>query len=131
MRSNTVTLIGNVDGIPETVPFSNGSRLVIFNLQTKEPRRDKSGKTSERCDRHRVVCFDAGKGFKLAARAENLAPGDIVIVQGALRSRSYEHNGRTYFVYEVEANDFRWLSDSEKSGRAAEETQNSLIQTAR
>lgn len=131
MRSNTVTLIGNVEGIPETVPFSNGNRLVIFNLQTKEPRRDKSGKTSERCDCHRVVCFDAGKGFKLATRAETLVPGDIVIVQGALRSRSYEHNGRTYFVYEVEASDFRWLNDSERSDSAADETHKSLIQSAR
>ena len=131
MRSNTVTLIGNVEGIPETVPFSNGNRIVIVNLQTKEPRRDKSGKTSERCDWHRVVCFDTGKGLKLASRAEGLTPGDVVIVQGALRSRSYEHNGRTYFVYEVEANDFRKLNDAERSERSSDETKNALTSAAR
>jgi single-strand DNA-binding protein len=87
---NRVTLLGNLGVDPELKVAQTGLAILQLRLATNEQQWDKEKQTStERTEWHDVILF--------GARAEGLAKvlkrGDQLLVEGALRTTSWEKDG--------------------------------------
>lgn len=81
---NSVSLIGNVGGDPETRVTTSGTRITSFSLATSQRWKDKNtGERKEKTEWHRIVCFN-GVGKSVEAI---VIKGQKVAVDGSLRRR--------------------------------------------
>jgi single-strand DNA-binding protein len=102
---NKVILIGRLGGDP-TVRQAGGSNVANFSIATSEKWTDKTGEKKERTEWHRVVVW--GKSADLAG--QYLAKGNLVYVEGKLRTRQWEDKeGHKQFTTEVQADSFRFM----------------------
>ncbi|MFN3195436.1 MAG: single-stranded DNA-binding protein [Chlorobiota bacterium] len=109
---NRVSLLGNLGRDPEIRTTPQGKQVCTLNLATTESYKDKSGNWQDTTDWHRVVMWDY-----LAERAgKYLSKGSKVLVEGKLKTRSYEdQSGTTKYITEVLARDMILL-DSRSGG---------------
>ena len=107
MAVNTVTVIGNLGGDPQTRSLPSGDSVANFSLATTERFKDRSGARQERTEWHRIVVFG-----KLADTcAQFLSKGRQVYVEGRLTTREYEAkdgSGKRYRT-EIVARQVRFL----------------------
>lgn len=87
---NRVTLLGNLGTDPELKVAQTGLAILQLRMATNEQQWDKEKQTAtERTEWHDVVVF--------GARAEGLSKvlkrGDTLLVEGALRTTSWEKDG--------------------------------------
>ena len=110
---NRVSLLGNLGRDPELRTTPNGNQVCTLNLATTESYKDKSGNWQDTTDWHRVVMWDY-----LAERAgKYLSKGSKVLVEGKLKTRSYEDSsGTTKYITEVLARDMILLDSRNDSG---------------
>lgn len=110
---NRVSLLGNLGKDPELRTTPNGNQVCTLNLATTESYKDKSGNWQDTTDWHRVVMWDY-----LAERAgKYLSKGSKVLVEGKLKTRSYEdQSGTTKYITEVVAKDMILLDSRNSSG---------------
>lgn len=112
---NKVILVGNLGKDPEVRALSNGSKIAKFSLATNENYRTKDGNWNERTEWHNITCWR-----NLAERAENtLNKGSQIYVEGKLRTNSYEKDGQTRYITEVEAEYFTILGARNQEGTSA------------
>jgi single-strand DNA-binding protein len=101
MYETTMTMIGRLATAVSGVNFNDGGLKATFRLASTERRFDRG--LQQWVDGSRlfltVVCWRALAEHVLAT----LGVGDPVIVQGRLRSREYEKDGRVHSVIEIEA----------------------------
>jgi single-strand DNA-binding protein len=98
MAVNTVTVIGNLGGDPQTRSLPSGNSVANFSLATTERFTDRSGARQERTEWHRIVVFG-----KLADTcAQYLGKGRQVYVEGRLTTREYEAKDGTGKRYRTE-----------------------------
>lgn len=94
---NSATLVGRLGADPEIKEVgdldSNGARKQVVNLSVATNRRykDKNGAQVEITDWHRIVIWNAG--LIRVIQAGLLCKGKLVLVQGEIRTRSYEQEG--------------------------------------
>lgn len=97
---NRVQLIGNLGKDPETKTFENGGSITNFSMATQESYFDKT--KNERVNLpaqwHNIKIGIPGLG-KVAQ--QYLRRGSQVYVEGSLQARSYEKDGVTRYVTEV------------------------------
>ena len=107
MAVNTVTVVGNLGGDPQTRSLPSGDSVANFSLATTERFKDRSGARQERTEWHRIVVFG-----KLADTcAQYLSKGRQVYVEGRLTTREYEAkdgSGKRYRT-EIVARQIRFL----------------------
>ena len=117
---NRVILVGNLGKDPEVRHTATGEPIVILNLATSESWRDKkTNEKKEATEWHKVVSYGPmGEGFASIARK-----GDSVMVEGKIRTRSYEKDGSKHYATEVIANLLRKVGKKEADGygRASED----------
>lgn len=118
---NTVTIIGNLTEDPELRYTSSG--IAVTSCRVAVNRRKFNRQTNE-WDDQLDGFFTVNAWRDLAENvAESLHKGDRVMVQGYIRSRSYEdRDGNTRWVTEIEADEIcpslRWATASlSKVGR--------------
>jgi single-strand DNA-binding protein len=107
MAVNTVTVIGNLGGDPQTRSLPSGDSVANFSLATTERFKDRSGARQERTEWHRIVVFG-----KLADTfAQYLSKGRQVYVEGRLTTREYEAKDGTgkHYRTEIVARQVRFL----------------------
>ena len=105
MALNKVLLIGNVGKDPEVRHFEGGGSVANFSLATTERYKDRNGETKDVTEWHNIVCWR-----QLADLAENyIRKGTQIYVEGKLRTRSYESNGATRYVTEIQADSIQLL----------------------
>lgn len=93
---NKVSLIGNVGKDPEIKTFDNG-KVATFTLATSEKYKDRNGNQREETEWHTIVAYG-----KLADIVERLVhKATKMYVEGKLKTRSWEANGRTAYKTEV------------------------------
>jgi len=98
MAVNTVTVIGNLGGDPQTRSLPSGDSVANFSLATTERFKDRSGARQERTEWHRIVVFG-----KLADTCgQYLSKGRQVYVEGRLTTREYEAKDGTGKRYRTE-----------------------------
>ena len=98
---NKVILIGRLGRDPEIISFDNGNKKVSFSLATSERYRDREQNWVEQTDWHNIVVL----GYlanDIAEGKRNYAKGDLMYIEGKLRTRQYtDQQGIVRYVTEV------------------------------
>ncbi len=115
---NLVQLIGRLGKDPEGRSMPSGGSVVNLSIATTESWNDKgTGERQERTEWHRVVVF----GRRGEACAEYLGKGDLVFVQGSIRTRKYTDRQKVErYSTEVVAQDVQFLQTKGRSNQPAD-----------
>ena len=110
---NKVILVGRLGKDPEVRNLDNGATVANFTVATSESYKDKTtGEKKEITEWHNVVLW---RGLAEVAQ-KYLHKGDMVYVEGKLRTRSWEKEGVTRYTTEVIADNMTMLSTKGGSG---------------
>jgi len=95
---NKVILVGRLGKDPEVRHLENGATVANFSMATSETYKDRqTGERREQTEWHNVVLWRG-----LAEVAEKYVNnGDMIYVEGKLRTRSWEKDGVTRYTTEV------------------------------
>ncbi len=97
---NRVLLLGNLGADPELKVTQGGQSVLKLRVATTERYLDKSGVRQERTEWHSVVIW----GKRAEALHKFLTKGSTVLVEGSLRTTSYEdRDGNKRYRTEVSA----------------------------
>ena len=92
---NQVKLRGRAGGDAEVKTLPNAT-LVTVRIATGESYTDRSGSKVDRTDWHLVACWG-----QMADQARGIRKGDVVQVEGKIRTRSYDKGGEKRYVTEI------------------------------
>jgi single-strand DNA-binding protein len=115
---NKVILVGRLGKDPEVRNLENGATVANFTMATSESYKDKTtGDKKEVTEWHNVVLWRG-----LAEIAQRfLHKGDLVYVEGKLRTRSWEKEGVTRYTTEIVGDNMTMLSSRGGSGGGSNE----------
>ena len=104
---NKVILVGRLGKDPEVRNLENGATVANFTLATSESYKDRTtGEKKEVTEWHNIVLWKT-----LAEISQKyLHKGDMIYVEGKLRTRSWEKEGVTRYTTEVIADNMTMLS---------------------
>ena len=106
---NRVTIIGNVGAEPQIKTFASGNKVANITLATTERYKDRNGEQKEETEWHSVQAFG-----KLADVVERFVhKGSLLYLDGKIRTRSYEADGRTMYRTEILADHIQMLDRRE------------------
>ena len=119
---NKVMLIGNLGKDPEYRHMEGGVMVARFPLATSEYYKNKEGQRVEQTEWHRIVMW---RGLAEAAEKINLRKGQMVFIEGKIRSRTWEKDGVKKYETEIVADNMTLLSrrDSNNGGQQSQEEQ--------
>src|ERR671912_1904433 len=104
---NKVILVGRLGKDPEVRNLENGAVVANFTLATSESYKDKTtGEKKEITEWHNIVLW---RGLAEVAQ-KYLHKGDMVYIEGKLRTRSWEKEGVTRYTTEVLGDNMTMLS---------------------
>jgi len=119
---NKVILVGRLGKDPEVRHLESGASVANFPIATSESYKDRNtGERKEITEWHNIVLWRG-----LAEVAEKyLKKGDMVYIEGKLRTRSWEKDGITRYTTEVVGDSMTMLGtkgsgDSSTQERPAE-----------
>ena len=92
---NKVTIRGRAAASAEWKDLPN-TTLVTLRVATSDDYTDRDGRKVERTDWHMVACWG-----QMADQARGIRKGDVVQVEGKLRTRSYDKGGEKRYVTEI------------------------------
>lgn len=108
---NKVILVGRLGKEPEVRNLENGAVVANFSIATSEVFKDKTtGERRETTEWHNIVLW---RGLAEIAQ-KYLHKGDMIYVEGKLRTRSWEKEGVTRYTTEIVGDSMTMLSG--KSG---------------
>jgi len=97
--------IGRVGKEPEIKNFDGGSAKASFSIACSEKYKTKSGEAKEDCEWFNAICWG-----KLAEIVEKYVhKGDLVYVEGKLKTRSYDKDGEKKYVTELTVDTLKML----------------------
>lgn len=100
-----VILIGHLGRDPELRYTSAGKPVVNMSIATTSYWYDNSGQKQTKTEWHRLVGWD-----KIAENCANyLQKGSLIQIEGKLQTRSWENNGQTHYVTEINIKEFNML----------------------
>ena len=88
---NKVILIGRLGKDPEITTFESGNRKMSVTLATTERYRDRDNNWVDQTEWHNLVAW-GNLANDIADKRRNYAKGDMMYVEGRLRSRQYTDN---------------------------------------
>lgn len=94
---NKVIIIGNLGTDPEFRITPQGLQICRFRVATTENFRDKSGNWQKDTEWHNVVVF----GPIAETSSKFLKKGSKVCIEGRNKTRSYEVDGKRFYITEV------------------------------
>ena len=106
---NNVQLIGRLGNEPEIRTFESGKRKATFSLATNESYYDSKGDKISDTQWHNIVVW----GKKVDVVETYLTKGKEVAVSGKLVNRSYEKDGATKYITEINLNELLMLGGKE------------------
>ena len=99
---NKVILIGRLGKDPEITTFESGNRKMSVTLATTERYRDRDNNWVDQTEWHNLVAW-GNLANDIADKRRNYAKGDMMYVEGRLRTRQYTDNqGINRYVTEVQ-----------------------------
>lgn len=114
MSVNKVILVGHVGRDPEIRTFDGGGKVASFSLATNENYTDKSGNKVTNTEWHNVSVFG-----KLADVIEKWCKqGQLIYVEGKLKTDSYEKNGEKRYSTKIICSEFRFLGSGKSDGNS-------------
>lgn len=119
---NKVILVGRLGKDPEVRNLDSGVAVANFTMATSETYRDKTtGEKKEITEWHNVVLW---RGLAEISQ-KYLHKGDMVYIEGKLRTRSWEKEGVTRYTTEVVADNMTMLSTRGSGGNTEQVSSNS------
>ena len=110
---NKVILVGRLGKDPEVRNLENGATVANFSIATTETYKDRTtGERKEITEWHNIVLW---RGVAEVAQ-KYLHKGDMVYIEGKLRTRSWEKDGVTRYTTEVVGDQMTMLSPKSSSG---------------
>jgi single-strand DNA-binding protein len=109
---NRVLLCGRLGQDPEVRFIGSGKAVCTLSLATDESWTDGTGAKQQRTEWHRVQVW----GKQAEACGQYLAKGRQVLVEGALRTRTYEKNGERRSATEVVAQRIEFVGSGHTQG---------------
>lgn len=104
---NKVILVGRLGKDPEVRNLENGASVANFTMATSETYKDRvTGEKKEITDWHNIVLW---RGLAEISQ-KYLHKGDMVYIEGKMRTRSWEKEGVTRYTTEVIADNMTMLS---------------------
>ena len=111
---NKVLLIGNLTRDPELRYVPSGTAVATFDLAINRTYNTQTGEKKEETSFIRIVVW----ARRAEVCAEYLAKGSPVLVEGRMRSRSWEaKDGQKRSTIEVVANNVQFLRGAQKATR--------------
>ncbi|MDH4057225.1 MAG: single-stranded DNA-binding protein [Cyclobacteriaceae bacterium] len=110
---NKVILVGRLGKDPEVRNLDSGVSVANFTMATSETYRDKTtNEKKEITEWHNIVLW---RGLAEITQ-KYLHKGDLVYIEGKLRTRSWEKEGVTRYTTEVVADNMTMLSTKGSGG---------------
>src|SRR3954468_13116236 len=110
---NKVILVGRLGKDPEVRNLENGATVANFTMATSETYKDKTtGEKKEVTEWHNIVIW---RGLAEIA-AKYLHKGDMIYIEGKLRTRSGEKEGVSGYTTEVVGDNMTMLSTKRDGG---------------
>src|SRR5688572_31477085 len=110
---NKVILVGRLGKDPEVRNLDNGATVANFTMATSESYKDKTtGEKKEITEWHNIVLW---RGLAEISQ-KYLHKGDMVYIEGKLRTRSWEKEGVTRYTTEIIADNMTMLGSRGNSG---------------
>jgi len=110
---NKVILVGRLGKEPEVRNLDNGATVANFSIATSEVYKDRTtGERKEATEWHNIVLW---RGLAEVAQ-KYLHKGDMVYIEGKLRTRSWEKDGVTRYTTEIVGDNMTMLSGKATSG---------------
>lgn len=103
MNVNTVTIIGRLTRDPEMKAMPSGSNVTNFSLATSRKYK-KDEKDVEETEFHNCVAY--GKPAELIA--QYMTKGALMLVQGRLKTQSWEKEGQKHYRTEIVVENFQF-----------------------
>src|SRR6478752_2406601 len=104
---NKVILVGRLGKDPEVRNLENGATVANFTMATSESYKDKTtGDKKEITEWHNIVLW---RGLAEISQ-KYLHKGDMVYIEGKLRTRSWEKEGVTRYTTEIVADNMTMLN---------------------
>lgn len=117
---NRVLLLGNLGANPELRFTASGTAVMNFRLATSETFVDRNKEPQSRTDWHNIVVW----GARAQGLSKVLVKGTMVLVEGGLRTSSFEKDGVRRYKTEVHARDIHLVGrrvQADDSGPAGAE----------
>jgi single-strand DNA-binding protein len=89
MNLNKVIIAGNLTRSPELRHTTNGTAVATFGMATNRAWTDERGDRQEEVEFHNITVF----GKQAEAAAEYLRKGQLALIEGRLRTTSWETEG--------------------------------------
>lgn len=119
---NKVILVGRLGKDPEVRNLENGATVANFSIATTEAYKDKTtGERKEITEWHNIVLW---RGIAEVAQ-KYLHKGDMVYIEGKLRTRSWEKDGVTRYTTEVVGDQMTMLTPKSSGGSSSYDTSQS------
>jgi single-strand DNA-binding protein len=99
MNLNKVIVAGNLTRSPELRYTANGAAIATFGMATNRAWTDELGDRQEEVEYHNITVF----GKQAETAAEYLRKGQLAMVEGRLRTSSWENEGVKRFRTEIVA----------------------------
>ncbi len=100
MNLNKAVICGNLTRSPDLRwGTQNGTAIANFDVATNRAWNDADGIKHEEVEYHHIVVF----GKQAEPVAEHLRKGQLVLVEGRLRTRSWEREGAKHYKTEIVA----------------------------
>jgi single-strand DNA-binding protein len=113
---NKVILVGRLGKDPEVRNLDNGAVVANFTMATSESYKDKTtGEKKEVTEWHNIVLW---RGLAEISQ-KFLHKGDLVYIEGKLRTRSWEKEGVTRYTTEVIADNMTMLGSKSGGGSSS------------
>ena len=121
---NRVTLVGRIGKDPEIQYTADGTGIARFSVATNTSKVKEGDKWVDGPpDWHRVVAWG-----KLADRCGFLGKGELVYVEGKLRTRSYDKEGEKRYITEVQAKNLFVLDSGASASNSRKDKSNVSVE---
>jgi single-strand DNA-binding protein len=119
---NRVTILGFLGKSPEIRTLESGNKVASFSVATSEKYKNKAGELVEETTWHNIVIWG-----KLADIVEKyLVKGSQVYLEGSIKNRSYEKDGVTKYITEINCEKMVMLGGKSKEAQGEQPDQNDL-----
>ncbi len=112
MHHQTI-VIGNIGRDPEVKYMPSGSAVAEFSVAANEKFKKSDGSKGEHTEWYNVRCY--GKLAELVG--EYRSKGDLVFIQGRLRTDTWEHEGKKHYKTYLNVDTMRGLSGQRSAGQ--------------
>jgi single-strand DNA-binding protein len=96
---NQATLFGNLGADPELRVTPSGTSVLKLRMATTESYLDRNNARQERTEWHSITVW----GKRADALAKIVTKGDKILIQGRIRTSTYEKNGEKRYRTEIHA----------------------------